>query len=73
MCMTPTCPAERDHVLLFLDITRAHPHCHMKRRVWVTLPAEDPRSSEEGICGILRRCLYGTRDAGREFELLTRE
>ncbi|CAK0865658.1 unnamed protein product, partial [Prorocentrum cordatum] len=42
--------AEEDqHVLMFLDITRAHPHCEMKR------------------------CLYGCRDAGQNFELLVRE
>ena len=54
----------------FFDTTRAHPHCEMKRQVWIQLPSADPRSVELGVCGILKRCLYGTRDAGKELELL---
>ena len=45
----------------------------MRRQVWVQLPQEDPRSTEEGVCGLLLRSIYGLRDAGRNFELLTRQ
>ena len=58
---------------MFLDITRAHPHCEMKRKLWAKLPPEDPRSSDPDACGLLIRCLYGCRDAGQNFELLVRE
>ena len=37
------------------------------------LPAEDPRSKEEGVCGLLLRSIYGLRDAGVNFEQLTRQ
>ena len=72
LTMTPL-PGEEDHVLMFLDITRAHPHCPMRRKVWINLPAEDPRSGEPNVCGYLLRSLYGLRDAGQSFELFVTE
>eukprot|EP00971_Amphidinium_carterae_P214768 4261942-Amphidinium_carterae.2 len=49
MLMTPKAEEEFAHRLLFIDITRAHPHCLMRRDLWVALPAEDPRSGEENL------------------------
>eukprot|EP00971_Amphidinium_carterae_P020706 408119-Amphidinium_carterae.1 len=72
MCMSPF-PGEEEYVLQFIDITRAHPHCKMRRDLWVDLPAEDPRSKESGTCAKLNRSLYGTRDAGQNFELFVHE
>eukprot|EP00971_Amphidinium_carterae_P352695 6492705-Amphidinium_carterae.2 len=72
LCMTPM-EGEEEYVLQFIDITRAHPHCVMKRDLWIQLPSEDPCSSEQGVCGKLLRSLYGTRDAGQNFELLVQE
>eukprot|EP00971_Amphidinium_carterae_P332456 6466627-Amphidinium_carterae.2 len=72
LCMTPM-EGEEEYVLQFIDITRAHPHCVMKRDLWIQLPHEDPRSKEPGVCGKLLRSLYGTRDAGQKFELLLQE
>ncbi|CAK0830057.1 unnamed protein product [Prorocentrum cordatum] len=60
-------------VLRFLDISRAHPHCEIKRTVYIKLPEEDPMSQEIGTCGLLRKALYGARDAGQNFELATAE
>ena len=37
------------------------------------LPAEDPRCEEEGVCGLLLRSIYGSRDEGVNFEQLTRQ
>ena len=45
----------------------------MRRQVWVQLPQEDPRSTEEGVCGLLLRSIYGLRDAGMNFEQLTHQ
>ena len=72
LTMTPRAGEEQD-VLMFLDITRAHPHCPMRRKVWIALPAEDPRAQEPGVCGFLERSLYGLRDAGQSFELFVTE
>ena len=70
-----TLPANRtndpdnDIVLTFLDISRAHPHCPVKRHVYVELPKEHPASSNPTSCALLLRTLYGCRDAGSNFEL----
>ena len=64
---------EKSHVLMFIDITRAHPHCTTRRQVWVQLLAEDPRGEEEGVCGLPLRSIYGLRGAGMNFEQLTRQ
>ena len=58
---------EKSHVLMFIDITRAHPHVSMRRQVWVQLPQEDPRSTEEAVCGLFLPSLYGLM--GRRQEL----
>ena len=70
--MSPRDKDQQSHVLMFIDITRAPPHCTMRRQVWVQLPAEDPRSKDEGVCGLLLRSIYGLRHAGMNFEQLTR-
>eukprot|EP00971_Amphidinium_carterae_P338220 6475462-Amphidinium_carterae.1 len=73
MTMSPRDETEASFVLMFIDITRAHPHCKMRREVWVDLPSEDHRSREAGVCAKLDRCLYGLRDAGQSFELFVHE
>jgi len=61
---------EQDIVWRFLDISRAHPNCPMRRDVYTLLPAEHPDYTVEGLkCGRLVMTLYGTRDAGQNFEL----
>ena len=59
--MSPRNHEEMSHVLMFIDVTRAHPHCSVRRQVREQLPQEDPRSTEEGICGLLLRSVYGLR------------
>ncbi|CAK0839184.1 unnamed protein product [Prorocentrum cordatum] len=73
VCCSARNVEEDQHVIMFLDMTRAHPHCEMKRKLWVKLPSEDPRSADPNARGLLVRCLYGCRDAGQNFELLVRE
>ena len=72
LAMSPE-TGEEDQVLMFIDITRAHPHCSMKRKVWIKLPPEDPRAADGLTCGFLLYGLYGLRDAGQNFELFTME
>ena len=45
----------------------------MRRDLWIKLPPEDPMSGAPGVCGKLLKSLYGTRDAGQNFELLVSE
>ena len=44
----------------FIDVRRAFFHAPALRRVYVALPEEE---AEEGMCGLLGKSLYGTRDA----------
>eukprot|EP00959_Pyramimonas_sp_CCMP1952_P414887 8692692-Pyramimonas_sp.AAC.1 len=64
-CCSPRNAEEDQHVLMFLGITRAHPHCEMKRKLRVELLPEDPRSADPNVRGLLVRCLYGCRGAGQ--------
>ena len=52
--------------LLFVDVKKAYFNAVPVREVYVKLPPED---YEEGMCGILHRCLYGTRDAAACWEM----
>ena len=65
------CGRDDDMVLLFLDISRAHPHVPMKRELYTELPEEHPMwTKEKNKVGLLRTHLYGVRDAGQNFELM---
>ena len=59
-----------DIVWRFFDISRAHPNCPMRRGVFTALPPEHPEYKPDGSrAGQLVMTLYGTRDAGQNFEL----
>eukprot|EP00975_Prorocentrum_lima_P009175 1955309-Prorocentrum_lima.AAC.1 len=62
---------EEDFILMFIDITRVHPHCEMRRKVRVTLPQEDPHRTNPELRARLLRPVYSLREAGRNFELFT--
>eukprot|EP00971_Amphidinium_carterae_P252950 5021852-Amphidinium_carterae.1 len=51
LCMSA--PESDDFVIQVWDISQAHQHCKLKRKVFSRLPEEDPRSGEEGVCGLL--------------------
>ena len=46
----------------FGDVVRAYLHARARRKVYVELSKED---YEEGKCGLLRKAMYGTRDAAQ--------
>ena len=50
------------HKIGFIDIKRAYFHAPSKRAVYIDLPEED---REEGMCGLLLKSMYGTRDAAQ--------
>eukprot|EP00971_Amphidinium_carterae_P149811 2969849-Amphidinium_carterae.1 len=51
LCMSA---AESDDVVSQVwDISRAHQHGVLKRKVFIRLPEEDPNSEHEGVCGLL--------------------
>jgi hypothetical protein len=51
--------------ILVVDARKAHLHAMAERAVCVALP---PEVREPGKCALLRRCLYGTRDAPARWE-----
>ena len=54
--MTPRTNEEWSHVVVFIDISRSHPHAPVRRDVWIKSP-EDPRANDPGICGKLVKSL----------------
>lgn len=51
--------------LEFIDVRRAYFHAEARREIYVEFPAED---QEEGMCGLLNKAMYGTRDAAQNWE-----
>ena len=51
--------------MMFLDISRAHFHSPATRDVFVDLP---PERALAGFCARLLKSMYGTRDAGANFQ-----
>ena len=49
--------------MIVIDVKKAHLKAPATREVYVELPKEDQRPGEEGMCGLLRYSMYGTRDA----------
>ncbi len=54
----------------FGDVVRAYCHARALRKVYVDLSAED---FEEGKCGLLKKTMYGTRDAVQNWEVARTE
>ena len=50
----------------FIDVRRAYFHAPARRRVYVKLPPED---AAEGMCGLLKKSMYRTRDAAQNWEV----
>ena len=49
----------------FVDVRRAYFHAKARRDIYVALPAED---ATDGMCGTLKKAIYGTRDAAQNWE-----
>eukprot|EP00971_Amphidinium_carterae_P118436 2346583-Amphidinium_carterae.1 len=54
-----------DFVIQVWDISRAHQHCQLKRKIFIRLPEEDSNSEQEGVCGLLVTALNSVRDAAQ--------
>ena len=71
LCMTLPLVDHEPWVLMFLDVSRAHPHCPVLREnLYVKLPPEAKAASDE--CGLLLKCLYGLKDANQAYEFLVK-
>ena len=54
--------------LMHVDVSRAYFHAKAQRLVLVKLPAEDRSEKDKGEIGLLKRSMYGTRDAASNWE-----
>ena len=54
--------------LMHVDVSRAHSHAKAQRPVLVKLSAEDCSGKDKGKIGLLKKSMYGTRDAASNWE-----
>ena len=52
-----------DLTLMTLDFSKAFLYGDMQRTVYIELPAEDGRKNQGANVGLLRKSMYGLRDA----------
>ena len=50
------------------DVSRAHSYAHAVHDVYVRLPGEDSKAKQPGVCGKLRKTMYGSVDAAQRWE-----
>ena len=59
---------QKGTVLLVIDVRRAYFYARARRRVYIELPEGDGGGPGSRQCGLLRKSLYGTRDAAQNWE-----
>ena len=55
----------KDIKLDFIGVRRAYFHARASREIYIQLLAED---DSPGMCGLLRKAMYGTRDVAQNWE-----
>ena len=65
-----SCGRQRDLVMLIADVSHAFFEADAKRKIAVKLPREalTEEEVEQDLVGVLRKSLYGTRDAAINFQ-----
>lgn len=53
--------------LMVQDVKKAYFYAPATRRIYVKIPDEDRGPGEERMCGLLKKSLYGTRDAAHNW------
>ena len=53
---------------MHIDVSRAYFHAKAQRPVVVRLPVEDRIGADAGKIGLLKKSMYGTRDAASNWE-----
>ena len=59
---------QKGTVLLVIDVRRAYFYAKARRRVYIELPEGNGGGPDSRQCGLLRKSLYGTRDAAQNWE-----
>ena len=59
----------QDRCMIIVDVKKAHLKAPATREVYVEIPKEDQAPGEEGLCGLLKYSMYGTRDAAKNWRM----
>ena len=51
--------------IVIMDVKTAFLYGNSRRRIYIKIPDEDPRSTQRNKVGLLKKALYGTRDASQ--------
>ena len=54
--------------IMHIDVSRAYFHAKAQRPVLIRLPAEDRLGTDAGKIGLMKKRMYGTRDAASNWE-----
>ena len=54
--------------IMHIDVSRAYFHAKAQRPVLIRLPAEDRTGTDKGKVGLMKKSMYGTRDAASNWE-----
>ena len=66
-CQEDVFQAEDPFLISIADVSRAHFYADAVRDVYVRLPDEDPKAKQPGVCGKLRKTMYGFLDAAQRW------
>ena len=64
-CQEDVLSVEAHFLISTADVSRAHSYADAVRDVHVRLPDEDPKAKQPGVCGKLRKTMYGSLDAAQ--------
>ena len=53
---------------MHIDVSRAYFHAKAQRPVLMRLPVEDRMDADAGKVGLMKKSMYGTRDAASNWE-----
>ena len=64
-CQEDVFKVEDPFLITNADVSRAHFCADAVRDIYVRLPDEDPKAKQPGVCGKLRKTMYGSLDAAQ--------
>ena len=66
-CQEDVFRVEDPFLISIADVSRAHFNADAVRDVYVRLSDEDPKAQQPGVCGKLRKTMYGSLDAAQRW------
>ena len=66
-CQEDVLRVEDPFLISIADVSRAHFYADAVRDVYVRLPDEDPKAKQPGVCGKLRKTMYGSLDVAQRW------